>query len=208
MYTPNNEPNTTTHGYQPSFLQIFAFITFVLFVAMIAIPFLGAVIQGASSDPTVGQGFMWIGLPIAFFIAPFFLISLVITIIAMFVSAFKDTKNKLQQKKEEPSIPKQKSALPPPPRTWDITPLFEAILANDIKKAHQEIERNSKQVNLIYAQNGNTPLHVAALNGYTEIVRLLLAQPGIDKTLKNNDGKTAQDLALEKGFAEIVELLK
>ena len=69
------------------------------------------------------------------------------------------------------------------------------------------LQEHPEHLNTAYAQNGNTPLHVAALNGQTEIVRFLLEQPGIDKTIKNKDGKTAFDLAQEKGFAEIAGLL-
>ena len=88
-----------------------------------------------------------------------------------------------------------------------VTPLLNAIIAKDLDTIRTTLTEYPEQLNTAYAQNGNTPLHVAALNGYTEIVRLLLAQPGIDKTLKNNDGKTALDLAQEKGLTEIAELL-
>ena len=49
---------------------------------------------------------------------------------------------------------------------------------------------------------------MAALNGQNEIIKLLLAQPNLDRTRQNNDGKTALDLAQEKNLPEIVELLK
>ena len=89
-----------------------------------------------------------------------------------------------------------------------ITPLFDAILTKNIDSVKIILQDHPEHLNTAYAQNGNTPLHVAALNGYTEIVRLLLEQPGIDTTRKNNDGKTALDLAQEKGFAEIAGLLQ
>ena len=104
-----------------------------------------------------------------------------------------------------PTVPKP---APRPQVTRQIIPLFGAILAKDIDLVRTALQDDHAALNIAYAQNGNTPLHVAALNGQTEIVRLLLAQPGIDKTIKNNDGKTAFDLAQEKGFAEIVELLE
>ena len=88
-----------------------------------------------------------------------------------------------------------------------ITPLLGAIISGDMDLVRTALQDHPEHLNTAYAQNGNTPLHVAALNGKTEIVKLLLAQPGIDKTLKNNEGKTAADLAQEKGFAEIVESL-
>lgn len=96
----------------------------------------------------------------------------------------------------------------PPVLSKQITPLLEAIIGKDITAVRSALAEHPEHLNAAYAQNGNTPLHVAALNGYTEIVRLLLEQPGIDKTRKNKDGKTALDLAQEKNFTEIAELLK
>lgn len=88
-----------------------------------------------------------------------------------------------------------------------ITPLLGAIISGDLDLVRTALQQNPEHLNTAYAQNGNTPLHVAALNGQAEIVTLLLEQPGIDKTLTNNAGKTAADLAREKGFAEIAQLL-
>ncbi|MBO4674853.1 MAG: ankyrin repeat domain-containing protein, partial [Elusimicrobiaceae bacterium] len=88
-----------------------------------------------------------------------------------------------------------------------ITPLLGAIISQDMALVRIALQEHPEHLNTAYAQNGNTPLHVAALNGQTEIVRFLLEQPGIDKTIKNKDGKTAFDLAQEKGFAEIAGLL-
>lgn len=89
-----------------------------------------------------------------------------------------------------------------------ITPLLGAIITGDIALVQTALTDHPEELNTAYAQNGNTPLHVAALNGYTDIIRLLLAQPGIDTTRTNNEGKTALDLAHEKGFEEIVQLLE
>ena len=88
-----------------------------------------------------------------------------------------------------------------------ITPLLGAIITGDMDLVRTALQEHPEHLNTAYVQNGNTPLHVAALNGQTEIVRFLLEQPGIDKTLKNKDGKTAFDLAQEKGLAEITNLL-
>lgn len=107
---------------------------------------------------------------------------------------------------ETPEIAKPKIAISL--STNKTTELLEAILTKNVGAVRTVLAKHPGQLNTAYAQNGNTPLHVATLNGYTEIVKLLLAQPGLDKTIKNNDGKTAHDLALEKGFTEIVELLR
>ena len=89
-----------------------------------------------------------------------------------------------------------------------VTPLLDSILTNNPDAVRAALAAHPEHLNTAYEQNGNTPLHVAALNGYAEIVRLLLQQPGIDKTRKNKDEKTALDLAQEKNFTEIAELLK
>ena len=90
----------------------------------------------------------------------------------------------------------------------EITPLLNAIISNDIPLVKKIIESAPGQINIIYSGNGNTPLHVAAFNGHTEIVRLLLAQPNIDTTILNQEQKTAFDIATEKGYTEISSLLK
>lgn len=87
-----------------------------------------------------------------------------------------------------------------------ITPLFQAILDQDISALEKKLPNSD--LNRPFAATGNTPLHVAALNGYTDIVRLLLEQPGIDTTRTNNEGKTALDLAHLKGHLEIIQLLE
>ena len=89
-----------------------------------------------------------------------------------------------------------------------ITPLLQAVMEGELEKMKEALAAHPEHLNTAYAPNGNMPLHVAALNGYTDIVRLLLEQEGIDTTRTNNDGKTALDLAREKGFAEIVQLLE
>ena len=192
---------------QPSFLQISTIITIVLFLVMIAIPLVGAVVQGMSSDPTAGQGFGWIGFPILIIVAPFFILSLIVTIIAMFTSAVQDTKKRLQHKADTPSA-QSPAATELPEHTWNITPLFEAILEQNSEALQTELSKNPKGVNLVYAPNGNTPLHVAVFNGYTEGVRILLQQPGLDIARQNLEGKTALDLAREKGVEEIIKLLE
>ncbi|KAJ3165914.1 Osteoclast-stimulating factor 1 [Geranomyces variabilis] len=42
---------------------------------------------------------------------------------------------------------------------------------------------------------GDTPLHLAAWGGHAAVLSMLLGQPGIDTRLRNNDGKTALELA-------------
>lgn len=56
-------------------------------------------------------------------------------------------------------------------------------------------------------QHCTAPLHAAASNGHTDLVRLLLAN-GADPQLLDPDGKTACDVAREKGFPDILKLLE
>ena len=55
---------------------------------------------------------------------------------------------------------------------------------------------------------GVTPLHAAVMRRNEELVRLLLAAPGIDASKPNAAGKSPYDLAVEKGLDAIAELLK
>jgi ankyrin repeat protein len=54
---------------------------------------------------------------------------------------------------------------------------------------------------------GFTPLHEAAHHGNTELVELLLAHGG-DAALRNEDGKTAAELADDEGHAAVAERLR
>jgi ankyrin repeat protein len=55
-------------------------------------------------------------------------------------------------------------------------------------------------------QGGWVPLHQAAQIGDLEMVKLLL-QHGADSQLRNNDGKSAAEMARAKGYEAIVKLL-
>ena len=59
-------------------------------------------------------------------------------------------------------------------------------------------------------QNGErnwTPLHWAAINYNINIVTLLL-DAGADPTVLNEDGKTAEDIARERGDVKLADLLR
>ncbi|OAX31816.1 hypothetical protein K503DRAFT_870474 [Rhizopogon vinicolor AM-OR11-026] len=53
--------------------------------------------------------------------------------------------------------------------------------------------------------SGTTPLHLAASLARTDVVSLLLDQPGIDDTLRDNNGKTCKDVAKGKELVQIIE---
>jgi ankyrin repeat protein len=61
---------------------------------------------------------------------------------------------------------------------------------------------------LVNIMDGRTsPLHEAARENHIPIVRLLLDQ-GANPRIVNGDGKTPLDLAIEKGHAEVAEMLR
>ncbi len=111
-------------------------------------------------------------------------------------------KNKKQPTEKSATTPLQKSII-----NMAITPLLEAVLSGKLESTRAALAADPTQLNTPYAENGNTPLHVAVWNGYTDIVKLLLEQPGIDLHIKNKAGKTAFDLAQDKNLPEIINLL-
>lgn len=54
------------------------------------------------------------------------------------------------------------------------------------------------------SQSGSTPLHTAAFTGDRASLNLLLKR-GADPAIRNNDGKTAGDLATERGHHDMAE---
>lgn len=85
----------------------------------------------------------------------------------------------------------------------------QQITAQLCKAAHQiddswieYLLATAKTNNIVQAingadKNGDTPLHHAARSGCKMIVKLLIAA-GADKTIKNNNGKTALDCVLAR----------
>jgi ankyrin repeat protein len=55
--------------------------------------------------------------------------------------------------------------------------------------------------------SGYTPLHYAAANGLESIVKNLVGR-GVDTSVRDNELKTAYDLAVEKGYTAIAGLLQ
>ena len=55
-------------------------------------------------------------------------------------------------------------------------------------------------------QGGITPLHLAAQHGNIEIIIILLEQ-GADVASRTGQGLTAADIAFDKGFKELGEIL-
>lgn len=87
---------------------------------------------------------------------------------------------------------------------FNVFPLHSAVAGNFVGTSKMLIE-NGAEVN-IAQQSGLTPLHSAAQNGNIELIVLLL-EKGADVGFRMEGGKLAADLANEKGFTEIADIL-
>jgi len=59
-----------------------------------------------------------------------------------------------------------------------------------------------------HKQNNDSALIVAAKHGRLDVVKLFLQVPGIDKELKNNEGKTAEMAAVDAGFLAVAQYIQ
>lgn len=87
---------------------------------------------------------------------------------------------------------------------YQIYPLFTAIDFNFEGIAKMLVEADA-EVNVMHSSQ-LTPLHAAAQNGNIEMLILLLER-GALVDIQNDFGKTAADLAREKGHLEIAKIL-
>ncbi|MGK6353253.1 ankyrin repeat domain-containing protein [Parapedobacter sp. DT-150] len=88
---------------------------------------------------------------------------------------------------------------------YSVYPLHAAIGSGFDGIAKMLIEAGA-EVNVFQASR-TSPLHVASQNGNIDLIILLL-ENGALVDIKNDMGKTAADLAAEKGHAEIATILK
>ncbi|XP_068737662.1 arf-GAP with SH3 domain, ANK repeat and PH domain-containing protein 2-like [Montipora capricornis] len=99
---------------------------------------------------------------------------------------------------------------PLPVHPKNATALHVAVEQEDLTSLHivDFLAQNCNDVN-VADQEGNTPLHVAALSSKTECLRVLLRAGGTDGlNIGNKDGKTPVDIAKGLGHEETIELLK
>lgn len=87
---------------------------------------------------------------------------------------------------------------------FHVFPIHAALSTNNTAIAKLLIEAGT-EVN-VSQQGGITPLHLAAQHGNIEIIIILLEQ-GADVASRTGQGLTAADIAFDKGFKELGEIL-
>lgn len=102
----------------------------------------------------------------------------------------------LLQHHADPNIPSQNG--------YRVFPLHAALSANDTAITKLLIEAGA-EVNAIQ-HGGITPLHLAAQHGNIDIIIILL-EHGVDIGMRSDQGFTAADIAFDKGFKEIGQIL-
>ena len=85
---------------------------------------------------------------------------------------------------------------------YGMTALHYATRGGRNKCADYLLRRSDIEVNIKESRFGNTPLHEAAKNGHTETVKMLLAHENINRNIRNRAGKTARQLAVDRGYEE------
>lgn len=67
------------------------------------------------------------------------------------------------------------------------------------------LEQSKLDINAAESQNGNTPLHIAASLGRSDVVQLLLSIPSIDDTKRNTEGKEPLEVAKVPEVAQLIQ---
>lgn len=88
---------------------------------------------------------------------------------------------------------------------YNVYPLHTAIGSGFESIAKMLIEAGA-EVNVLQSSR-TSPLHLASQNGNIELIILLL-EHGALVEIKNDMGQTASDLAAEKGYSDIADILK
>ena len=57
-------------------------------------------------------------------------------------------------------------------------------------------------------KDGDTCIHLAVINEHTKVVKYLLEREDVNLEVKNKKGKTAADLANERGYLSMIKLFK
>ena len=86
-----------------------------------------------------------------------------------------------------------------------LTSLHRACLFGLQREVSQLIYVNDASVN-VQNNEGDTPLHLACLHGYSDIVEIVM-MAGANETIANDNMLTAADLAKRKGHTNLLDLL-
>jgi len=115
-----------------------------------------------------------------------------------------------QKTRQEEIEPKSKEPVEPVTETVTWVQVHSAIRWN---KSLEEISGLLKGKNAHLAKdgidpgNGNTPLHIAAQNGHTEICAFLLESCKCDVNIQNSKGQTPLHMAVEFGVYYTIKVL-
>ena len=117
-------------------------------------------------------------------------------------------KTDMQEKEKEHLAFLQQTAAVNTPDVQGFTPIMHSILDNNTADFEQQIKDPLLYVNQQFIGNGSTLLHLAAANNRIQMARALLAHPDLQINLKNDGGHTALDVARERGYGDMVQLLE
>jgi len=67
------------------------------------------------------------------------------------------------------------------------------------------LQNKDVDVNLVESQNGNTPLHLAAITGRSDVVQYLLSVKNIDDTIRNVEGLDPMEVSKTPEIAQIFQ---
>lgn len=76
---------------------------------------------------------------------------------------------------------------------------FEVLLGRDLAQIRQLLDFEPGLAKVVWPDTGNTPLHVAAWNGWMQEAAVLLAADPSAVSAKNAAGKSPSALAQEQG---------
>ena len=82
--------------------------------------------------------------------------------------------------------------------------VLAAVSKGDLTKLHWLLNAN---VEINFAENGVTPVILAAEKGYTDVIQSLISH-GVDLSVMNPSGQTAMEIALANGFNRTAEIMK
>ena len=88
------------------------------------------------------------------------------------------------------------------------TPLWLQFNYGSLEGLKMLIENGADANGYFNKEKGDRFIHVMAQFGNLDLVKFLVEKGQADIHVKNNEGKTALDIAMENGHSEVVEYLK